>query len=96
MILSNVPYASILATVLRVCVFQRYGFSRLEQFHPMAKYCIALELRSSKFEFILLSQLRVGAVALDCISALPNPDVSFELAMFRNLLTQVSSSLTGL
>jgi len=54
MILSNVPYASILATVLRVCVFQRYGFSRLEQFHPMAKYCIALELRSSKFEFILL------------------------------------------
>jgi hypothetical protein len=41
-------------------------------------------------------QVGVGAVALGCISVLSNPDVSFELAMFRKLLTQVSSSLTGL
>jgi hypothetical protein len=34
----------------------------------------------------------VGAVALGCVSVL----VSFELAMFRNLLTQASSNLTGL
>jgi hypothetical protein len=95
-----VPHASILVTVLRVCVFRGTGSPAptrdTNNFAPTTKDCTALELRSSKFEFILLSQLRVGAGALGCISVLPNPDVSFELAMFRNVLTQVSSSLTGL
>ena len=58
MILSNEPHASILATVLRVCVVRGTGppasMRNTNNFAPTTKDCAALERRTSKFEFILL------------------------------------------